>query len=195
MDITPIECKERIITFFDECSNSSVETVIQKIAQINIQDEEYRYKCLMWARDNNMPRTEVELTPIRLYISTSGGSCYDGLALYDAISTSQTPIEIHCMGRIMSMGVIIALASDVRIAYKHTTFMIHQTGGVALGKLKQLEDSIEEVHRVNDMLFDIIRNKTRITKEQLNQVIKYKKDWFITSEEALDLGIVTEIIE
>ena len=42
--------------------------------------------------------------------------------------------------------------------------------------------------------FGIIINKTMITKEQLDEVVKNKKDWFLSAEEALQLGILTEII-
>lgn len=44
------------------------------------------------------------------------------------------------------------------------------------------------------MLFNIIKSKTRVTEERLNQVILQKQYWFITAEEALELGILTEII-
>lgn len=44
------------------------------------------------------------------------------------------------------------------------------------------------------MLFKVIKSKTKVTEERLKQVIQQKQDWFITAEEALELGILTEII-
>ncbi len=44
------------------------------------------------------------------------------------------------------------------------------------------------------MLFRIIKEKTSITDAQLKEVIQNKKDWFLTAVEALELGIITEII-
>ena len=44
------------------------------------------------------------------------------------------------------------------------------------------------------MLFDIIKSKTKVTETQLNEVIQQKKDWFISAKEALELGILTEIL-
>lgn len=41
---------------------------------------------------------------------------------------------------------------------------------------------------------NIIKSKTKVTEDQLNEVIQKKKDWFITSEEALTLGILTELL-
>ena len=194
MEIKQLEPKEKIITFFSEIKGATVETAIKDIAKINASDDDYTEKCRQWAVDNHQPTTPVSLTPIKFYLSTTGGTCYDGMALHDVIEASRTPIEVICTGKIMSMGVIVALGSKVRKAYRNTTFMIHQVQGVSIGTLRDMEDTVAEVSRINDMLFRIINEKTSITDAQLNEVIQNKKDWFLTAEEALGLGIVTEII-
>lgn len=194
MDIRQTDRKDKIITFFEEVKSSTVETVIKEIMKINYDDQDYTEKCQQWARDNNMPQTPVTLTPINLILSTYGGSIYDGLALYDAIESSTTPVEITCTGKIMSMGIIIALAGKVRKAHKNTTFMIHQASGQTWGTITDMEESMEEKRRVNETIFNIIKQKTRIPEEKLDEVMNYKRDWFITAEEALELGIITEII-
>ena len=33
-----------------------------------------------------------------------------------------------------------------------------------------------------------------ITEDQLNEVLRRQKDWFMTAEEALELGILTELL-
>lgn len=72
--------------------------------------------------------------------------------------------------------------------------MIHQVQGMSIGTLRDMEDTVAEVSRINDILFRIIKEKTKITDAQLNDVIQNRKDWFLTAEEALKLGVVTEII-
>lgn len=57
-----------------------------------------------------------------------------------------------------------------------------------------MKASVEEVSRNNDILFDIITSKTKVTKERLNEVLEYKQNWIFTAQEALELGIITEII-
>ena len=94
----------------------------------------------------------------------------------------------------MSMGIVVTLGSKVRKAYRNTTFMIHQVQGMSSGTLRDMEDTVAKVSRINDILFRIIKEKTKITDVQLNDVIQNRKDWFLTAEEALELGIVTEII-
>ena len=57
-----------------------------------------------------------------------------------------------------------------------------------------MEDTLAEVGRINRMLFKIIQDKTKVSEEQLNDVLNNKKVWFLTADEALSLGILTEII-
>ena len=194
MEIKQLEPKEKVVTFFGEIKSSSVESAIKEIVKINLTDQVYIQQCTQWAVDNNLSPMPVTLSPIQFYLSTYGGGCYDGLSLYDVIETSDTPIEVVCTGKIMSMGIIVALGARVRKGYRNTTFMIHQVSGFSFGTLKDMEETVAEVSRENDMLFQVIKAKTKITEEQLNDVIRNKKDWFISAEEALELGILTEII-
>ena len=144
--------------------------------------------------ENYQDPSPARLTPIEFFLSTHGGACYDGLALHDVIESSNTPIEVICAGKIMSMGVIVALGAKVRKAYRNTTFMIHQVSGLSFGTLREMEDTVAEASRINGMLFRIIREKTCITEDQLNEVLQRQKDWFMTAEEALELGILTELL-
>lgn len=194
MEIKQLEPKEKVITFFGEIKSATVESTIREIVKINLTDQAYVQQCAHWAIDNKLSPMTVTLTPIELYLSTYGGGCYDGLALYDVIEASKTPIEVVCTGKIMSMGIIVALGAKVRKGYRNTTFMIHQVSGVSIGTLRDMEETVAEVSRINDMLFKVIKSKTKVTEERLNQVIQQKSDWFITAEEALELGILTEII-
>ena len=194
MEIKQLEPKEKVITFFGEIKSATVESTIKEIVKINLTDQAYAQQCAQWAIDNKLSPMAVTLTPIELYLSTYGGGCYDGLALYDVIEASRTPIEVVCTGKIMSMGIIVALGAKVRKGYRNTTFMIHQVSGMSIGALRDMEETVAEVGRINDMLFKVIKSKTKVTEERLSQVIQQKHDWFITAEEALELGILTEII-
>lgn len=194
MDIKQLEPKEKVITFFSEIKSPSVESAIKEIEKINLTDQAYARQCAQWAVDNKLSPMPVSLTPIEFYLSTCGGSCYDGLSLYDVIEASHTPVEIICTGKIMSMGVIIALGAKVRKAHKNTTFMIHQVNGLSFGTLRDMQDTVAEATRINEMLFHIIQSKTHITEAQLHDVLESKKDWYLTSQEALQLGILTDII-
>ena len=194
MEIKQLEPKEKVLTFFGEIKGSTAENAIKEIVKINISDKEYLRQCRQWAIDNGQDTAPAKLTPIQFVLSTYGGTCYDGMALHDVIESSNTPIEVICTGKIMSMGVIVALGAKVRKAYGNTTFMIHQVSGLSFGTLREMEDTVAEAARINRILFNIIKSKTKVTEEQLYEVLQTKKDWFITADEALNLGILTELI-
>ena len=194
MDINQLEPKDKVLTFFGAFKSATVESAIKEIVKINISDQDYLKKCRQWAIENGQDPSPAKLTPIEFFLSTYGGACYDGMALHDVIESSKTPVEVICTGKIMSMGVIVALGASVRKAYRNTTFMIHQVSGLSFGTLREMEDTVAEASRINDILFNIIKSKTKVTEDQLNEVLQKKKDWFLTAEEALDLGILTELL-
>ena len=194
MEIKQLEPKEKVLTFFGELKGATVESAIKEIVKINLSDQEYLKQCRQWALDNGQNPSPAKLTPIEFYLSTYGGACYDGLALHDVLESSITPIEVICTGKIMSMGVVVALGAKVRKAYRNTTFMIHQVSGLSFGTLREMEDTVAEASRINEILFNIIKSKTKVTEEQLNEVLQKKKDRFITATEALELGILTELL-
>ena len=82
----------------------------------------------------------------------------------------------------------------MRKAYRNTTFMIHQVSGLSFGTLREMEDSVAETSRINEILFNIIKSKTKVTEEQLNEVLEKKKEWFMTVQDALELGILTDLM-
>ena len=196
MEIKEIELKERTITIFNDVDESSMSSAIEKIFQINQSDEEWIRNLynILNASCAKFDSSVVEMPHIQVLLSTYGGDVYDGLSLYDSIKNSNTEVDITCFGKIMSMGIIILLASKNRKAYRNTTFMIHEISSGAIGKLADLEESVDEAKRLNKVLFDIIEKETKITKSQLEKIYNKKQDWFITAEEALKLGIITEII-
>ena len=194
MEIKQLEPKDKVLTFFGEIKSATVENAIKEIVKINLSDLDYIDKCRQWAIENGQNPAPARLTPIQFILSTCGGTCYDGMALHDVIEASSTPVEVICAGKIMSMGLIVALGAKVRKAYRNTTFMIHQVQGVSIGSLREMEDTLTEITRINDMLFRIIQSKTSVTQAHLNDVIQNKRDWFLTAEDALQLGILTEIL-
>ncbi len=198
MEIKEIEGKDRIITLFNEVDESTVSTVVEKIFQINQEDEEWikNVQNAMTASGAKFSpsKIDIEMPHIQVLLSTYGGNVYDGLALYDAIKASNTKVDVIISGKAMSMGTIIMLGSETRKAYRNTTFMIHEIASLHFGKLAELEDNLNEYKRVQKILWNIITSETKITQKQLDDIYEKKKDWVLSAEEALKLGLITEII-
>lgn len=196
MEIKEIELKDRTITLFNEVDESTISSAVEKIVQINQEDDAWIRNAYtaMEASGVKFNLSSIEMPHIQVLLSTYGGNVYDGLSLYDAIKNSKTDVDITCFGKIMSIGIVILLSAKTRKAYRNTTFMIHELSSGVIGKLSDMEESIDEAKRINRVLFDIIEKETKITHSWLKEIYNKKKDWFFTAEEALEMGLITEII-
>ena len=198
MEIKEIDLKERTITIFNDVEEDTMSTAIEKIFQINQEDKEWiknvRNIMAVSGAKFNPSNIDIEMPHIQILLSTYGGTAYDGISLYDAIKNSKTEVDITCFGKIMSMGIVLLLASKTRRAYRNTTFMIHEGSSGAIGKISDMEDSVDEAKSLNDIYFDIIESEAKIPKAKLDEIRKARKDWYFTAEEALKYGLITEII-
>lgn len=196
MEIKEIEIKDRTITIFNDVDESTMSSAVEKIVQINQEDDAWIRNVYnaMEASGAKFSPTTIEMPHIQILLSTYGGNVYDGLSLYDAIKNSKTDVDITCFGKIMSMGIVILLSAKTRKAYRNTTFMIHELTSGVIGKLADMEESVDEAKRINRVIFDIIEKETKITHSWLKEIYNKRKDWFFTAEEALEIGLITEII-
>lgn len=127
---------------------------------------------------------------ITVYIRSGGGCVYSGLALYDALKESGLPITTVCEGIAMSMGLILFLVGDKRLATSNARFMAHTISGGIRGNMDEMETDIKESKRLNDTLMKVIEGNSTKTKKYWKA--KMKNDFYFGREEALKLGIVTE---
>ena len=135
---------------------------------------------------------------VNIYLSTFGGYIYDMFAIYDEIKslTKEYEVNIFCVGKIMSAGTVIMLATDLehRFAYQNTTFMYHTLSTGYYGKIKDVEEDVEESKRLHKIMWNILKENTSIPEDKLDEIYKCKKDWYITANQAKKYKIINEII-
>ena len=133
-----------------------------------------------------------KIKPINIYINTYGGSCYDGLGIYDIAEKITAPIRTVAMGKCCSMGVPLILMGSERCATKRTRFMIHQPSGGAVGQASDIKITHEEIQLIQREMYNIISEKTGQTYEQVEK--DCDRDKWMSAQEALDYGIITKIL-
>lgn len=135
---------------------------------------------------------------INIYLCTYGGIIHDMLAIYDEIKklSKEYEVNIYCVGKIMSAGTVIMLAVDLehRFAYPNTTFMYHTLASCAWGKIKDMEEDVEESKRLHKLMWNIIKDNTEIPEEKLDEIYKCKKDWYITADQAKKYKVISKIV-
>jgi ATP-dependent Clp protease protease subunit len=131
---------------------------------------------------------------ISLYINSPGGSVYAGLAIYDTIQFIKPDVQTICVGIAMSMGALLLAggAKGKRMALPNAKILIHQVSSGFQGQATDIEIQAREVISIKRRLEEIIASHT---EQPLDKVSKdMERDYFMTSEEAKDYGIIDTVI-
>ena len=131
-------------------------------------------------------------SPIFLMLGSPGGGLYESFAIYDTLRFLPNPIVAICSGKVMSGGILILLACDVRLSTPNTTFMIHHGHTTLNGNVVQLEEQIKEMKSLNDRMLDVIIKQTNISREKLNSWLV--KDHYMNALEAETCGLIDKVI-
>ena len=131
---------------------------------------------------------------IQVYFNTPGGSVYAGLGIYDTMQYISAQVATICTGMAASMGAILltAGAKGKRSALKHSRIMIHQPMGGVSGQASDIEITAREIMKIKKELYTIISFHTGKPLEQVEK--DADRDYWMTSEEAVEYGMIDEIL-
>jgi ATP-dependent Clp protease protease subunit len=132
---------------------------------------------------------------INIYINSPGGVVTAGLAIYDTMQYLKCPITTICIGQAASMGAMLLAAGSKgkRYALPNARIMIHQPLGGAQGQATDIEIQTKEIMRVKKLLNEIL---AKHTGQPLAKIEKdTDRDFYMSAQEALEYGIVDEVIE
>jgi ATP-dependent Clp protease, protease subunit len=131
---------------------------------------------------------------ISLYINSPGGSVYAGLAIYDTIQFIKPDVQTICVGIAMSMGALLLAggAKGKRMSLPNAKILIHQVSSGFQGQATDIEIQAREVISIKRRLEEIIAQHSG---QELEKVSKdMERDYFMTSDEAKDYGIIDTVI-
>ncbi len=131
---------------------------------------------------------------IQIYINSPGGQVYSGLAIYDTMQYVRPDIQTTCIGIAMSMGAVILAggAKGKRVALPNAKILIHQVSGGFQGQATDIEIQARETINLKRRLEEILAEHTGKPTEQVAKDME--RDYFLTSQEAQDYGIIDNVI-
>ena len=129
-----------------------------------------------------------------LYINSPGGSITAGMAIYDTMRYLKCEVATVCVGMAASMAAFLlaAGAKGKRKALPHAEVMIHQPLGGARGQATDIQIHAEQILRVKKMMNELLSQNTGKPLKTVEKDVE--RDHFLTAEQALDYGIIDEII-
>jgi len=138
--------------------------------------------------------------PINLIINTYGGDVDDTFMLYDMMKYIPTPIHTVGLGKIMSAGCLLLAAGEKgeRKIGKNARVMYHLGWDHTVGTIFELRASLDAFEKQEQQYDAAFAEETGLSIKEVEKL--YNKngptaDKYISAQEALDLGVVDEIIE
>ena len=132
---------------------------------------------------------------INIYINSPGGSITAGMAIYDTMNFVKSKVSTICLGMAASMAAFLLSSGEKgkRMALPNAEVMIHQPLGGAQGQATEIKIAAERILKLKEKLNKIMANNTG---KDLKQIEKdTERDYFLSSEEAKNYGLIDKIIE
>ena len=132
---------------------------------------------------------------ISIYINSPGGSVYAGLGIYDTMQFINSPVATICTGMAASMAAVLLVAGNDgrRSALKHSRVMINQPMGGAQGQASDIEITAREIQKLKQELYTIIADHSHTPYDKV--WADSDRDHWMTAQEALDYGMIDQILE
>jgi len=152
---------------------------------------ELTHYIIKWNReDKDIP--EIDRKPIKLLFDSPGGDLDAQAAICSMIELSKTPIIGVAIGMVASAASLIYLTCHVRLALKSSYFILHKGSATLSGDFENIMNSIDDYKKEVEKMVKVVVNHSRYTPEEVEEHMK--KDWYVRAQEALDKGLVDEII-
>ena len=165
--------KDRIIFIGEQVHDSMANTVIAQMLFLESEDPD---------------------KDINIYINSPGGSVTAGMAIYDTMQYIKPNVATICMGQASSMGALLLAAGEKgkRYSLPHARVMIHQPLGGVQGQATDIDIQAKEIMKIKETLHNIL---VKHTGQPLDKICQdTERDFFMSSDEAKDYGIVDKVI-
>lgn len=132
---------------------------------------------------------------IKMFINSPGGSCIDGLAIYDVMNFIDPDVSTYCMGMCASMGSILVSsgAKGKRFILPNGSVMIHQVSSTT-GRVQNadLQIAAKESQKIQNTLYNILAVNTGKSFEEIEK--DADRDHWFSAQEAVDYGLIDKIV-
>ena len=166
--------KDRIVFLLGEVDDESANLVVAQLLYLQFED----------------PKAD-----IHLYINSPGGSVTAGMSIYDTMRYISCDVQTYCIGIAASMGATILAAGTKgkRNILPHGEVMIHQVLGGFRGQATDIKIRTEHLLRTKRTMNRILAECTGQPLERIEK--DTDRDNFLTAREALEYGLVDNILE
>jgi len=176
---SPVEVQDNMIMFYGEVNEKNNKTLNKVLRGLDkdLQTVKVKYG--------------VEV-PIKLYISSYGGSIFSAFSTVDTILTLRTPVHTYIDGSAASAATLISVVGEKRFIHQNSFMLIHQLSSTMWGKYEEFKDEMENLDMLMDRIKQIYQKHTTIPKTPLANILK--RDIWLDAQKCIKWGLVDEIV-
>ncbi len=132
---------------------------------------------------------------ISLYINSPGGSVTAGLAIYDTMQFVSSDIATLVVGQAASMAAVLLAAGTAgkRHALPNARVVLHQPFGGFQGQASDVAIQAREILRIREAINRVLIRHTGQAAERIERDLE--RDFIMTAEQAVEYGLVDQVIE
>lgn len=135
---------------------------------------------------------KISASRIIIFLSSLGGSIYEGFLLATLIQNSKIPITIHATNHIDSIANVIYLSAKERTTESHAKFYLHGSSTKGNFDENELMDQLSATRTNNTRIAYFISENANIPLKKVKAMMK--KGVTISAQEALEYGISHQVI-
>ena len=186
------EYKNRVLNLFGGFDKATIGEMMKQCLKWEEEDAEILYKHSQQIRQLQDPRQL--LKPIILNINSPGGHVDELMALVDMLESMPAPVITRAYGEICSCGFVLFCIGDERYIGPNTSLMYHELSYGIYGKDSEVRNFHDYSKKLQRRIDRLIKAKTGITLKQLDEWKKTNKDKWLEADEAVELGIATDLL-
>lgn len=128
---------------------------------------------------------------IDVYINSTGGSVFDGIAIYNMLKRHRAYKRVFIEGFACSVASVIAMAGNSITMPQSSMMMIHNAWTIAMGNANELRKIADDLDQINSAIRQAYLNKISISEEKLIELMDNES--YLTAQECFDYGFCTKI--
>lgn len=177
-----------LVNFYNDLEN--------RIYWLNDEINNYTFDLVQyiirWNREDKDIPVE-QRKPIRIIIDCIGGHLSVSETVSNIIKMSKTPVHAIALGYVASGATVIYLSCHKKYALPNSVFVLHKgsCSGVS-GTYDEIVAFARDYEKQMEMLIGFYISNTKYTEQEIEENIQ--TDWYIRTEEALEKGIVDELV-
>ena len=165
---------DRIIFLSEEVNDTTASLIVAQLLYLEAQDPD---------------------KDIQFYINSPGGSVTAGMAIYDTMQYIKCDVATICVGMAASMGAFLLSAGTKgkRMALPNAEIMIHQPSAGTQGQITDMAIHLRRLETIKKRLNQILADNTGKSIEVITDACE--RDNFMTSQEALEFGLIDRVLD